>query len=187
MRSFCKIVILECFTETAELLVFSNNHPEASQNMIDYICGVALSYSTADFRNWTVGIGTLLIGLGTLGIAYGAVKTIPDRIKATHKDPDVVKLYQKVVYRMFQEVYASSDGNKLSLPKDLDQLTKLLIKMFPNVGDREAADKILDDLMLDGYFKTVVGNATVMKTSKWDPKTKKPLPPDVENLSSDDS
>ena len=39
--------------------------------------------------------------------------------------------------------------------------------------------------MLDGYFKTVVGNATVVKTAKWDTKTRKPLESEVENLPKD--
>lgn len=83
-------------------------------------------------------------------------------------------------------MFASIEGITLSLPKDLEQVTKLLLQKFPNIGDREAADKILDDLMIDGYFKTVVGNATVMRTSRWDPKSRKPLSPDVENLPKDD-
>ena len=151
---------------------------EQVNNVIESICNFALSYTSADFENWTVGIGTL-------GIAYGAIKTIPDRIKATHKDPELIKLYQKVVYRKFQELYASPIGIAYSLPQNLDQLTDLFVKHFPDIGDREAADKIFDDLMLDGYFKTVVGNANVMKTAKWDTKTRKPLEPEVENLPKD--
>lgn len=153
--------------------------------MIEYMCDVVLSYSPADFENWAVGLGTMLIGFGTIGIAYGAVKTIPDKILASHKDPELIKLYQKVVYRMFADVYASPEGMTCSLPGDLEQLTKLLIKRYPNIGNIEAAGKILDDLMTEGYFQTVVGNTTVLKTARWDPKTKKPLPPDVDNLPTD--
>lgn len=155
--------------------------------MIETICNVALSYTSSDFESWAVGFGTILIGIGTLGIAYGAIKVIPDKIKATHKDPELIKLYQKVIYRKFQELYASSEGITFSLPQDLEQLTNLFVKRFPDIGNREAADMILDDLMLDGYFKTVVGNATVMKTSKWNTKTRKPLEPEVENLPKDKS
>jgi len=154
--------------------------------MIEYLCDVVLTYTSTDFKNWAVGFGTILIGIGTIGIAYGAVKTIPDRISARHKDPELIKLYQKVVYREFQKMCASSEGITFSLPQDLEQLTKLLLQKFPNIGDREATEKILDDLMIDGYFKTVVGNATVMKTSRWDTKSRKPLSPDVENLPKDD-
>jgi hypothetical protein len=150
--------------------------------MIDYMCDVVLAYTSSDFNNWTVGFGTILIGFGTIGIAYGALKTIPDKISASHKNPDLIKLYQKVVYREFQKMYASSEGITFSLPEDLEQLTKLLLQKFPNIGDREAAGKILDDLMIDGYFKTVVGNGTVMKTAKWDTKSRKSLSPDLENL-----
>ena len=150
------------------------------------MCDVVLTYTSADFRNLAGGFGTILIGIGTIGIAYGTVMVIPKKIYASHKNPDLIKLYQKVVYREFQEMYASSEGITFSLPQDLELLTKLLLKKFPNIGGREAADKILDDLMIDGYFKTVVGNATVMKTSRWDTKSRKPLPPDVENLPKDD-
>ena len=155
--------------------------------MIESICNVALSYTSSDFENWAVGFGTILIGFGTIGIAWGAIKIIPDKIKAIHKDPELVKLYQKVISREFQKLYASPTGITFSMPQDLDQLTKLFVKQFPEIGDREAADKILDDLMLDGYFKTVVGNATVLKTAKWDTKTRKPLDPEVENLPEDKS
>lgn len=151
--------------------------------MIEYVCDTALAYTSADFEHWTVGFGTLLLGIGTIGIAYGAVKKIPEKIQATHKDPVTVKLYQKVVYRAFQEVQASEEGMPFSLPKDLEQLTDLLLDKYPFIGDREAVATILDDLMLDGYFKTVKGNAVVVETAKWDTKTRKPLSPSVEHIS----
>lgn len=45
----------------------------------------------------------------------------------------------------------------------------------------------MDDLMTDGYFQTVVGNATVVKTAKWDTKSRKPKKPDIASLPSDNS
>jgi len=41
----------------------------------------------------------------------------------------------------------------------------------------------LDDLMLDDYFKYVEGNATVLKTAKWNPKDRtKMVEPKVSEL-----
>lgn len=75
------------------------------------MCDVVLTYTSTDFENWAVGLGTILIGVGTLGIAYGAVKTIPDKISASHKDPELIKLYQKVVYRDFGDSLLNSSNH----------------------------------------------------------------------------
>ena len=63
------------------------------------MCDVVPTYTSVDFVNWAVAFGTILIGIGTIGIAYGAAMAIPDKINASHKNPDLIKLYQKVVYR----------------------------------------------------------------------------------------
>ena len=117
-----------------------------------------------------IGIGTFLIGLGTIGLAFAALKTIPDKLGARYKNKDIITLYQKVVYRMYRKVEASEHGMSFSLPKDLEQLTKLLLDRYPEVGSKENADRLMDDLMLDNYFQYVQGNTTVLKTSKWNPK-----------------
>jgi hypothetical protein len=45
----------------------------------------------------------------------------------------------------------------------------------------------MDDLMLDDYFKYVQGNATVIKTAKWDTLDRsKKIKPKVEDLPSKD-
>jgi hypothetical protein len=151
--------------------------------MIEQICSVALAYTTEDFGNWGSGFGTLLIGLGTIGIAWAAVKTIPKALEKRHKSDDLIKMYQRVVYRLYREVEASSQGITFSLPGDFEQLSKLLHSTHPNLGSLENVQTMMDDLMLDGYFKTVRGNATVMVTSKWDPKDRsKKVNPDMENL-----
>lgn len=154
--------------------------------MIESICNFVFSYTSADFKNWIVGIGTFAIGLGTIGLAYAALKTIPEKISARYKDKDIIALYQKVVYRMYREVEASKEGMPFSLPKDLERLTKLLIKRYPQVGSKEDADRLMDDLMLDDYFQHVAGNATVLKTSKWNPKDRtQRVKPKVDTLPGD--
>jgi len=120
--------------------------------------------------DWMTGIGMLTIGIGTLGLAYAALKTIPEKITARYKDKDLITLYQKVVYRMYRKVEASVQGMPFSLPNDLEQLTRLLIEHFPQIGSKEDADRLMDDLMLDDYFQYVAGNTTVLKTAKWNPK-----------------
>ena len=82
-------------------------------------------------------------------------------------------------------MHASPEAMPLSLPKDLEVLTNLFVQRFPEIGDDDAASAILDDLMLDGYFQTVVGNAAVVKTARWDTKTRKPLDPEINNLPKD--
>lgn len=140
--------------------------------MIETLCNIATSYTSQDFENWMVGLGTILIGGGTIGLAYAALKTIPDKLSQRHKDQELIRLYQKVVYRMYREAEASNEGIVFSLPKDIEELTKLLVKRNPQIGSKEDADRIMDDLMLDDYFKYVQGNATVLKTAKWNPKNR---------------
>ncbi len=136
--------------------------------------------------DWMVGIGTLIIGLGTIGLAYAALKTIPDKISARYKDKDIITLYQKVVYRMYIDVESSPQGMSFSLPEDLEQLTKLLLERYPIVGSKEDADRLMDDLMLDDYFQHVQGNATVLKTSKWNPRDRtQKVKSKVDNLPGD--
>lgn len=155
--------------------------------MIEQICGVALAYTTEDFENWTLGLGTLLIGFGTLGVAWAAVKEIPKALEKRGKNDDLIKMYQRVVYRLYREVEASSEGITASLPGDFEQLTKLLHERYPQLGSLENVQSMMDDLMLDGYFKHVRGNATVLVTSKWDPKDRsKKVEPDIENLPPED-
>jgi len=137
--------------------------------------------------DWITGIGTLAIGMGTLGLAYAALKTIPDKIAARYKDRDLINLYQKVVYRMYREVEASEQGMSFSLPNDLEQLTRLLIQRFPQIGNKEDAYRLMDDLMFDDYFQCVAGNATVLKTAKWNPKDRtQKVKPKVDILPGDD-
>jgi len=155
--------------------------------MFEDICNFVFSYTTNDFKNWLVGIGTLAIGIGTIGLAYAALKTIPEKLGKLFKDKKIVTLYQKVVYRMYREIEASEQGIAFSLPQDVEQLTKLLLQRYPQIGSKEDADCLMDDLMLDDYFKYVQGNATVMKTSKWNTRDRtQKVKPKFENLPSDD-
>lgn len=154
--------------------------------MIENICNVALEYTSLDFENWTVGIGTILIGLGTIGIAWGAVKSIPDRISAQHKDKEIITLYQRAIYRMYMDVAASTKGMPFNLPKDLDKLTDILIQKYPFIGDKKSVERLMDDLMEDNYFQYVQGNATVLKTTKWDSGDRsKKVNPKIEDLPKD--
>ena len=100
--------------------------------MIESFYNFAFSFTPDDFKNWMVGIGTIAIGLGTIGLAYAALKTIPEKIGARYKDKDIITLYQKVVYRMYSDVAASTEGICFSLPKDVEQLTKLLLELSTN-------------------------------------------------------
>ena len=147
---------------------------------------VSINLTGIEINNWLLGIGSLLLGLGTVGIAFAGLKTIPDKIGEQHKDKELVALYQKAIFRMYRKVEASSEGITFSMPNDLEQLTKLLLNNYPQIGTKEDADRIIDDLMLDNYFQTVVGNATVIKTAKWDPKDRtKKVAPLVSNLPGD--
>lgn len=154
--------------------------------MLNTLCNLALSYSPQDFGNWFSGVGNLFLGLGTIGLAFAALKTIPDKLSRKYKDPELVALYQKVFYRMYRNVEASSEGMPLSLPRDIEALSNLIIQKYPEAGAKENVHKMLDDLMLDDYFKFVQGNATVMKTIKWNPKNRsEPVPPKVEDIPND--
>lgn len=154
--------------------------------MIDTLCNVALSYSPQDFGSWFSGAGNLLLGIGTIGLAYAALKTIPDQFAKKYKDPQLVELYQKVFYRMYRNVEASREGISLTLPGDIEALSQLIIQRYPEVGSKEGVYKMLDDLMLDDFLKIIQGNATVMKTIKWDPKDRgKPVQPIVEDIPSE--
>jgi len=136
--------------------------------------------------DWMIGAGTLAIGIGTIGLAYAALKTIPEKLTARYKDKDLITLYQKVVYRMYREVEASEQGMPFNLPKDLERLTRLLLERFPQVGSKEDADRLMDDLMLDDYFQHVQGNATVLKTTKWNPRDRtQEVKPKVNTLPGD--
>lgn len=151
--------------------------------MFEEVCGVLVSYSPQDFGNWMTGLGNLMLGVGTLFLAYAAIKKIPDTLRLHHKDKELVSLYQKVVYRMYRDVEASEAGMAFSLPKGLPQLTDLLFQKYPQIGSRVDADRLMDDLMLDDYFKYVEGNATVLKTAKWNPKDRtKMVEPKVSEL-----
>jgi hypothetical protein len=154
--------------------------------MISALCNVALSYSPQDFGNWFSGMGNFLVGLGTIGLAYAALKTIPEQFAKKYKDPHLVELYQKVFYRMYRNVEASREGIVLTLPHDIEALSQLIIQRYPEVGSKDSVYKLLDDLMLDDFLKITQGNATVMKTIKWDPKDRgKPVPPIVEDIPSE--
>jgi len=63
---------------------------------MDAFCDVVLSYTTEDFENWTIGIGTLAIGFGTSLLGYAAIVTIPRKIGERYKDKDLITLYQRV-------------------------------------------------------------------------------------------
>lgn len=41
------------------------------------------------------------------------------------------------------------------------------------MGSKEDADTMIDDLMEDDYFKYIQGNATEMKTAKWNTRNRK--------------
>ncbi len=151
--------------------------------MINALCNVALSYSPQDFGNWFSGLGNFLVGLGTIGLAFAALKTIPDRFGKKYKDPNLVELYQKVFYRMYRNVEATREGIVLTLPRDIEALSALIIQRYPEAGSKDSVCKLLDDLMLDDFLKITEGNATVMKTIKWDPKDRsKPVPPIIEDI-----
>ena len=78
------------------------------------------------------------------------------------------------------------EGGTLSLPGDFEQLANLLHSKHPQLGSLENVQSMMDDLMLDDYFKHVRGNATVLVTSKWDPTDRsKKVDPDIENLPPD--
>ena len=137
--------------------------------------------------SWITAVGTLLIGFGTIGMAYGAISSIPRKLGQHYKSKEIISLYQKVVFRMYRQVEASTQGISFRVPEDVEQLTKLLIQKFPQIGTKEDADRIMDDLMLDDYFRTVRGNATVIETAKWDPRDRtKKVKPKVEDLPSGD-
>ena len=151
--------------------------------MIDQFCDVALTYTSEDWANW----GTFLIGLGTLGLAWAAIKTIPKALKKDAKSDELIKMYQRVVYRLYREVEASTEGMPFSLPGDFEQLSKLLHRNYPQLGSLANVQAMMDDLMIDGYFKTVRGKTDVLVTHKWDPKDRsKKIDPEIENLPSDD-
>lgn len=155
--------------------------------MLEEICNFAFSYTSEDFKNWLVGIGTLALGGGTIALSYAALKTIPEKLGMHYKEKEIISLYQKVIYRMYREVEASEQGITFSLPQDVEQLTNILLQRFPQIGSKEDADRLMDDMMLDDYFKYVQGNATVMKTSKWNPRDRtQQVKPKVEDLPSDD-
>jgi hypothetical protein len=155
--------------------------------MFENACDFLTYYSTEDFENLAVGLGTVLVGTGTLLLGRAGLKNIPRALSQRSKDMDLIRLYQKVVYRMYREIEASPEGMAYALPEDLDQLSNLLVKTFPQIGGREAADRLLDDLMLEDYFKTVRGNTTVVETAKWDPADRsRRVDPKSENLPQDD-
>lgn len=89
---------------------------------------------------------------------------------------------------MYRDVEAGEEGIIFSLPKDVEPLTKLLLKKYPQIGSKEDADRLMDDLMLDDYFKYVQGNTTVMKTARWNPRDRTQIvKPKVEDLPSGDN
>lgn len=154
--------------------------------MFEDFCNIVANYTSEDFENWAVGIGTILFGVGTIMLGGAALLALP-KISQRYKDPEIITLYQKVVYRMYRQVEASPQGMPFALPEDVEQLTNLLVNRFPEIGSKDDADKLMDDLMLDDYFKTVQGNATVLRTAKWDPKDRtKDVDPTIEDLPSDE-
>lgn len=147
--------------------------------MVEYICGIAFSYTSADVANW----GTLFMGLGTIGLAYAAIKKLPEALNKDAKSQDVIKMYQRVVYRMFREVEASEEGRPFSLPSDREKLFELMFQKFPQLGSLDKTRAMMDDLMLDKYFKHVRGNADVLVTVQWDPVDReKKVDPVIENV-----
>lgn len=140
--------------------------------MIDWLCSTAVSYTPQDFSDLFSGLGALATGAGTIGLAYAAVKKIPKAIQQRNKSQEVIRLYQKVVYRMYRDVEATQEGILVSLPKDLQALMELLVKKHPQVGSIEDARKLMDDLMLDDYFRVVVGNQVAEKIVNWEPAKK---------------
>lgn len=138
--------------------------------MIDWICSAAVSYTPQDFSDLLSGFGAVATGAGTLGLAYAAVKKIPKAIQQRNKSQELIRLYQKVVYRMYRDIEATQEGILLSLPRDLQALMELLVKKHPQVGPIEDARKLIDDLMLDDYFKFVAGNQVAEKIAKWEPE-----------------
>ena len=155
--------------------------------MLDSLSDLLASYTTEDFENIAAGLGTLALGVGTVLVGVAGLKTIPRALREKHKDEGLIKLYQRVVYRMYKEVTSSSEGIAYSLPKDRDQIADLMIRRFPQIGDRDTVRRLMDDLMLDDYFKYVHGNTTVMKTVKWDPEDpSKAVDPIVEDLPRND-
>lgn len=141
--------------------------------MLQSLCQAAMAYTSQDFNHWLSGAGALATGIGTIGLAYAAVRAIPKALLQRHKSEVTIRLYQRVVMRMYREAEASSDGIALSLPADLDALTQLLVKRHPAIGTFDDARSLMDDLMLDDYFKTVVGNQVVERTAKWKPQSEK--------------
>jgi hypothetical protein len=150
---------------------------------METICDYLNTYTSEDFKNWLVGLGTLAIGIGTIGIAYAGLKTIPEKFGTKSKNKELIKSYQQVIYRMYKEVVSSGEGVILRLPKDIDKITKIMIEKHPQIGSNEDAICFMDDLMEDDYFKSVQGNATVMKTAKWNSKNRKEsVKPKIEDL-----
>ena len=138
--------------------------------MIEWLCNAAVSYTSQDFNHWLSGVGAVATGVGTIGLAYAGVRAIPKAIAQRNKSQEVVRLYQKVVYRMYRHAEASAEGILLSLPSQLEPLIQLLVAKHPEVGTHDDARKLMDDLMLDDYFKSTVGHQVVEKTAKWVPQ-----------------
>ena len=138
--------------------------------MIEWLCNAAITYTPQDFNHWLSGVGAVATGAGTVGLAYAAVKAIPRAIAQRHKSQEVIRLYQKAVYRMYRNAEASEEGMPFSLPADLEPLLQILVRRHPELGTHDDVRKLMDDLMLDDYFKTTVGNQVVEKTAKWAPK-----------------
>lgn len=72
--------------------------------MPDHICDAALACTSEDSANW----GTFLIGLGTLGLAWAAINTIPKTLRNDAKSNDLIKMCQRVVYRFYRDVESSA-------------------------------------------------------------------------------
>jgi hypothetical protein len=138
--------------------------------MIEWLCNAALSYTPQDFNHWLSGMGAVATGVGTIGLAYAAVRAIPRAIAQRHKSREIIRLYQNVIYRIYRGTEASEGGMALSLPQDLHTLIELLIRRHPELGSSDDARKLMDDLMLDNYFKSTVGNQIVERIAKWEPK-----------------
>lgn len=96
-----------------------------------------------------------------------------DDIKSSKpKSPDLIRHYQKVVYSIFSEAYASQDGITLQLPEDIEKVVKLLVKKYPHLGKEDAVREMMDDIMLDELIKETRSNVSVDETIKWTPKNK---------------
>ena len=121
--------------------------------MLQYVCDFAFGYTTEDFENILNGIGMVGLAVGTIMAGIGAILIIPRTIAERHKDDDLIKLYQKVVYRMYRTVEASAQGITFSLPGDFAQLAKLLHEQHSDVGSQEDAEKMMTVGAALGYLK----------------------------------